>query len=181
MKKRDKFYNNYLTKTDKRGQGGFLGMGFGMIFSIILIIFFIVVAVIAIKYFLDFKNCSQVGIFMNDFQDRVTSVFDKQYGNVTFQGSLPTSVDYVCFIDFKKGFNGPSADIGEELSIYQGLSNNLFIYPRGSSCDMKYKYIKNLDLDAITKNENPYCIPNVRGNIFIRLTKNFNKPLVTAW
>ena len=166
-----------MKKRGKKAEG-FMGMGFGMIFSIFLIVIFIIVAVYAIKQFLDFKDCSTTGLFLSDLQSEVTNVFSKQASSFDFSKSLPSGIQYVCFANFSKELKGEYIDIGQDLSIYEGTGNNLFFYPRGKAC-VKTKRILNINLAEITKIDNPYCIQNVRGKVTIRVSKGFNQGLVT--
>ena len=52
----------------KRGQ---LQISFGMIFSIILIIAFVALAVYVIMIFLDTGKCANTGLFKNDLQQEI--------------------------------------------------------------------------------------------------------------
>jgi hypothetical protein len=177
MKKRKINKNNFNYKSNKKAEG-FMGMSFSMIFAIILIVFFIIVAFIAIKSFLDVKNCAQLGIFYQDFQDTITGIWDSTSNHQTFPAMLPTSVKYVCFADFSKQITGPNEDIGNDLSIFEGTEDNLFLYPRENECDMPTKKIEHIDLQSVTKDENPYCIPVVKGKINMNINKGFGQNLV---
>jgi len=166
-----------MKKRGKKAEG-FLGMGFGMIFSIFLIIVFIITAVYAIKQFLDYTNCSVTGIFLKDLQDDITGVFNRQFSSFPFQRNLPSGIQYVCFANFSNNLRGQYVDIGQDLSIYEGTKNNLFFYPRGKAC-IKTKQINNLDIASMTKLDNPYCVPVVKGKVVIRISKGFSQGLVT--
>lgn len=165
-----------MKKRGKKAEG-FLGMGFGMIFSIFLIIIFIITAVYAIKQFLSWGDCTKVGTFLNDFQNEVSTIFNSQHSSVSFPGTLPYGVKYVCFTNFSDKVRGQFLDIGQDLSFYGGTRDNLFFYPRGKAC-IKAKQILNLNMASITKIDNPYCIPVVKGKITIGISKGFNQGLV---
>jgi len=165
----------------KKAQGIF-GMGFGMIFSIILIAFFIVVAFIAIKSFLDTQRCAQIGIFKDNFQTEIDKAWNSQKSEFEFKSRLPAKIKYVCFADLSKPITatGTAGNIGRELGVYQGYIANLFLYPTEPACDMVYHEIEHLDIDKIiSPGKNPYCIAVDDGNINIQVQKNFNDKLVS--
>jgi len=165
----------------KKAEGVF-GMGFGMIFSIILIVFFLVVAFIAIKSFLGTQKCAQVGIFKDNFQTEIDKAWNSQKSDFEFKGRLPTQIKYACFTDLSKPITatGTSGNIGRELGVYQGELANLFLYPVESACEMAYHEISHLDIDRIiSSSKNPYCIPVDSGNINIQIKKDFGDKLVS--
>ena len=164
----------------KRSQGIF-GMGFGMIFSIILIVFFVIVAFIAIKSFLDTQKCAQIGLFKEDFETEIGKTWNAQKAEFEFKSRLPTKIKYVCFADLSKPITatGNAGDIGRELRVYEGYIANLFLYPTEPACGMVYHEIEHLDIDKIiSSKKNPYCIPVNEGNINIPIIKTFDDQLV---
>jgi hypothetical protein len=166
---------------NKKAQGIF-GMGFGMIFSIILIVFFVIVAFIAIKSFLDTQKCAQIGIFKEDFQTEITKTWNSQKADFEFKARLPAKVKYACFADLSKPITatGSTGNIGRELGVYQGYIANLFLYPTEPTCGMVYHEIDHLDIDKIISlKRNPYCIPVNDGNINIHVIKEFEEQLVS--
>jgi hypothetical protein len=171
---------NPLSKS-KRSQG-ILGMGFGMIFSIILIVFFVVVAFIAIKSFLDTQKCAQIGIFKENFQTEIDKTWNSQKSEFEFKARLPAKIKYACFADLSKPITatGTAGNIGRELGVYEGYIANLFLYPTESTCDMVYHEIDHLDIDKIiSMGKNPYCIPVEDGKINIQIKKEFGDKLVS--
>lgn len=161
----------------KRSRSGQFQMSFGVIFSIILIIAFIFVAYIAIRHFLDLKDCTLVANFYDSLQNEVDNVWKSQSADQAFSSALPSGIEYVCFADMTKAErNGPSG-------VYQALRRNLvvrhntFFYPSRKSCGLASKEVLHLDLQNITKNENPYCIES-DGKIEFRLEKGFYDALV---
>lgn len=177
MKKRKQStLSSHLNKSKKSQQS--IGMSFGVIFSIILIIFFLLISFIAIRAFLGTKDCTQVGIFLSDFESEVTNTWNSQGVATDFKRTLPTEVEYVCFIDFSKNPKGEFKDIYNRLSYYEGSGANLFFYPKDSACNTAYKIIKHLDMETITKSINPNCVPVEKGVIRMNLEKGFNDRLV---
>jgi len=163
---------------NKRGKKAqVFGLSFGVIFSIIIIIFILVVAGIAINHFLNLKKCAQVGMFIDDFQADVDSAWNSQSSSFEFSGSLPGSLDYVCFANLSESTNA-HPDIVNDIDIYRQADANLFFYPRQNACDMPYHGIKHLDLEKITETKNPYCIAVDDGKVVIKSDKGFNEALV---
>lgn len=159
-------------KVDKRGQ---LKISFGMLFSIILIIIFLSFAFYAIQKFLELKDTTQVAKFENDLQGDVDKVWRGNQASRTREYILPTSIDFVCFIDYPNG----GGRIYEELEQFFYSDENLFFYPIGSAQGRDSKRIKHIDLDKITQNENPFCIENVKGKVNLIIKKDFGEAEVT--
>jgi len=162
---------------NKRGQGIF-GISFGMIFSVILIVFFIVIAFIVINSFLKTQKCARIGIFVDDFKNDVKDAWNSQSSSFESSGVVPTSLDYVCFANLSANFKGEYMEIGDEIGIYQGQNANLFLSPGKNTCNMPYHNIEHLDIGKITALNNPYCIEVDDGKIVIQLEKGFNDNLV---
>lgn len=171
---------NKIVPKSKRSQGIF-GIGFGTIFSIILIVFFVAIAFIAIKSFLDTQRCAQIGIFKNDFQTEIDKTWNSQKSDFEFKSRLPTQIKYVCFADLSKQITatGTAGNIGRELGVYQGYIANVFLYPTEPACEMVYHEIDHIDIDKIISIKNPYCIAVDDGNINIKIKKDFNEKLVS--
>lgn len=157
----------------KKAQG-VMALPFSTIFSIFLIIFFIVVAVMAINYLIKTQQCAKVGIFVDNFKTEVTSAWHSQKADFPFSGNVPTKIEYICFTNLSRPLKGTNIKIGEELSIYEYENANLFFYPVGKACEMGYHKIPYLDIEDITKKDNPYCIPVTDGLVKMNIQKGFN-------
>jgi len=166
------------TKASLRKAQQSIGMSFNVIFSILLIIFFIIIAFIAIKAFLGTKDCTQVGIFLSDFEEEVTNTWNSQENSFLFKRTLPTKVEFVCFADLDKNPKGEYEYVYNEISIYKGNNANLFFYPKSSACKLPYKSVKHLDIESITSSANPKCFPVEKGVVKINIEKDFNERLV---
>ena len=83
-------------KFEKRGQQA-VGMSFGMIFAIFLIIVFVVVAFISIKHFLSLGQTATVGAFYEDLQNGVDDAWNGQSSSSEFTIRLPDAIRQVCF------------------------------------------------------------------------------------
>lgn len=156
---------------------GQIKLSFGMIFSIILIVIFLVFAFYAIKAFLKFQDSATKGKFLDDLKSDVDRVWKAAESSQERTYSLPSKIVSVCFVDFSTSATGRNAGIYSELKkAYYGVENFVF-YPVGSS-EVESAQIKNIDLVEMTKDENPFCIENVKGKLKLTLTKNFNDALV---
>jgi hypothetical protein len=161
---------------NKRGQTIF-GVSFGVIFSVILIMFFIVVTFIVIRAFINSGNCTKIGLFVDDFKESIRDAWNSQSSSFEFSRNLPTNIEYVCFANLSTNFNG-NENINEEIGRYEGKNANLFFYPRGKACDMPYHNIDYLDIEKITSSKNPYCVAVNKGKFSIQIEKGFNNNLV---
>ncbi len=163
---------------NKRGQHIF-GISFGTIFSVILIVFFIVIAFIVIRSFLNTQKCAKIGIFIDGFENDIKDAWNSQSSSFESSGNLPSNLDYVCFANLSADFNGNNFDIENEIGIYQGQNANLFFYPNKNTCNMPYHNIGHLDIGKITALKNPYCIAIDDGKLIINIEKGFNDALVS--
>ena len=164
---------------DKRGQE-VLGISFGMIFSIFLIIFFILIAFIVIKEFLHARDCAEIAFFIDKFEIDVKKTWNSQIDSHTFSSNLPSGIKYVCFSDVSIPFKGEFQEIGNDLGLYKGKNANLFFYPTGKSCELPYHNIPNLDIENIISRENPNCIEVKKGRIEIKIEKDLNDKFVNV-
>jgi hypothetical protein len=175
LKKLDK---SFLKEKNKRAE--IFGMSFSMIFSIILIVFFIISAFIAIRTFLNYQKCSQIGLFVNDLKDKVDEAFNSDSSSFVFSAGLPSGVEYACFInasaEFPTNANNIEKNIFNFVKTYEPLNfkDNFYFYaPKKNYC-IKWSNIKNVEL-AI---HNPICFKVVNGKASIKIERQFDKPLV---
>ncbi|MBT4165504.1 hypothetical protein HOE04_00510 [archaeon] len=141
-------------------------------------IFILLTAFIAIKAALGSKDCAQLGLFIQDFENEITNTWNSQENSATFKRTLPTKLEYVCFADLNKNQKGEFPQVYDNMIYYKGNTANTFFYPKSGACKVPYKNIKHLDIDEIIKTQNPYCIPIDRGTIRIKIEKEFNERLV---
>ncbi len=154
------------------------GMSFSVIFSIILIIFFLVIAFIAIKAFLDVKKCSQVKMFINDLNSEVEDIWNVESNFGEFSRNLPSGITHVCFANLTQSKSGKYGYIYDEIVMYEGEDVNMFFYPLEKACEMSKNKIKYLDMMEITRLENPCCIKVNNGKITLHLEKDHDKRFV---
>jgi len=155
-----------------------LGMSFGVIFSIILIVFFIVIAGIVIGSFLKTGDCARVGIFLDSFRSDVKRTWNSQVDSHVFKGNLPSKIDFVCFGNLSRSSSGEFQDIGFELGIFEGRNANMFFYPIGRACELPYHFINHLDIEKIAIANNPNCVSVDNGRVNINVAKGLNDRFV---
>jgi len=162
----------------KRGNKGqsFMGMSFSTIFSIIIIVFILVVGFIVINSIIKSRDCSEIGIFISGFQKEIDKSWNSAGTEFIFKSNLPKNLKYVCFAEISKKPSGEFKNIWEEISSYQ--ESNLFFYPPENSC-IPFKKIQHLNLEKITKDKNPYCILIKNGKIEIKIEKRLDESLIT--
>ncbi|MEI7718376.1 MAG: hypothetical protein WCI72_00795 [archaeon] len=154
---------------NKKGDGA-IGMSFGWIFSLILILFFIFTAIYGIKAFLNIKSCTQVGAFYDSFQDKVGEAYRSSSSDFEMEVNIP-GIKQLCFANLTEKVTGPNSAY-EELSMYAVYAANTFILPTQKACDMPYKTIKYLNLSKTTQVKNPLCF-DVSGGSTIRIVKGY--------
>lgn len=164
---------------NKKGQQ-VIGLSFETIFSIILIVFFITIAIIVINSFLNTKKCAEIGIFIDRFKSDVKKTWNSQSDSHTFKANLPSSIDYVCFANLSRTSNGNFKQIGNELSLFEGKNANTFFYPSTKACEMPFNLVAHLDIEKITKTRNPNCVPVIDSKIEIVVEKGFDDKLVSV-
>lgn len=114
----------------KKGQ---LQLSFSMIFSIILIIATIAIAIYFIVQFLETSRCAQINFFKSDLQNQIDSVWKSAQAQKSFDISLPNKINKVC-IGNLSAQKSLSLKEYEELKRYQFTDANLFLLPSFESC-----------------------------------------------
>ena len=151
-----------------------MGLPFGMIFSIILVVVFVVIAFMAIGNFLDIGKSAGVGLFYTELQEAVDNSWRGQSSETIFKINLPNGIDTICFSNL-------SSEITEETEYYNQIKNydvyeaNTFLIPPENAQQMQWKLINHLDIGEITKEKNPYCVST---NQDLKLKKGFYDKLV---
>ena len=139
----------------KRGQHT-MGLPFGMIFAIFLIVIFIVIAFIAINHFLDIGECSSVGMFYDELQKEVDAVWASQESTGDFEINLPSGILKICFANLSADITNTGKDY-EAIEDYEVYEANVFILPPEKACNMPYKMIGHINITKITESQNPKC------------------------
>lgn len=157
----------------KRGQQ-MMGMSFGMIFALFLIIIFIAAAFVGIQFFLDFGRASGVGLFYQDLQDSIDDAWMSQSSSARFDMDLPSGVKSVCFANLSATITnrGDEYEYIKDFYVYEA---NVFLIPPGAGEGMEWRMLKHLDIEKITETKNPYCVGVVDG---LTIKKDFYDKLV---
>lgn len=166
-----KRYSENIVRS-KKGDGVF-GLSFGMIFSIILIVFFFSAAFIGIRMFLNLQTQTQIGMFFQDVQTRVDDAWNSPSASYTFNTTLPTGVKYVCFMNVSAPTNGANTiEKGIFTEVKKGYldpTKNLYLYTPNKDYGMNWAGIKHLSLSS----RNPLCIPVVNGLVSMKIERKF--------
>ncbi len=159
----------------KRGQ---FELSFGMIFSIILIAVFLVVAFYAIKTFLSVGCDVGAGGFIKDLQGEVDRIWASAGEEEEYTGKITGScdVEYVCFFNENKPQSGGYRTEYNDIQGLAELDKNIYITPVRSAKVSAAK-INHLNMEAFT--ENPHCIKIENGEVTFKLSKGLRESLVT--
>ncbi len=171
-----------MKKVVENRKGQLMHMPFAMIFSIILIIAFIATAFYVINHFLDTSACGSTCSFYSDLQKDVESVWNSEGASKVFSESLPSKIEYLCFINYSmpKNLNGLNSaerqianKIYDELDMYKTKRANVFAYPSKKACsECRYSFIRYISIDT-----NPKCYKNT-GKVSIRLEKSSEEAFI---
>ena len=125
-------------------------LSFGMIFSIILIVVFLVFAFYAITMILNFQSSANVGTFLNDLQKDVDNMWQNS-GSQAKTYRLPNEIEEVCFDE----------------------DSHVSFYPLESAIEFDDTEIKHIEVIEY------FCIENKDNKIKIRIKKGIDESLVT--
>jgi len=162
-----------MKRVNKLGQQT-MGMPFGMIFAIILIVVFVVIAFIAVGGFLDIGRSAGVGMFYDELQEAVDEAHNGQSGEFPFKVDLPSAVTEICFANLSDTINNNDPKYREILN-YEVYDANTFLIPPTEAEGMQWKLIKHINITKITANKNPYCVSVEKD---LRIKKGFYDKLV---
>jgi len=140
---------NNLKVTSKKGQ---LKLSFGMIFSIILIIIFLVFAGYAIKKVLDIQKSAKIGLFADGLQADIDKIWNDEYGTQTREYSLSKNIESVCFEKAKQRIYFEPAGVGGEFDYWE------------------FEHVRTFD---------GFCVDNINNKIKLIIKKDFGEALVT--
>lgn len=147
-----------IFQKNKRAESS-VGMSFGVIFSIILMIVFIVFAFIAINYFLNMSKVTTTNLFYENLQNEINRVYASPSSEKEFSFELPPKVEMICFFDFKKPAT-IEVEKYKEVEMYDFTGENLFLFPQRAMPSLNKKIIENINVSQTTIDENPFCIRN---------------------
>ncbi len=152
---------------------GTIELSFGMIFSIIIMVAIIGVAVYAISVFLDIGKTSQLGLFHQQFQETIDEVWASSITNKISSFSLPMSIELVCFGSISGNIYNPQyesefKELKKYSSSFEKQNANRFFYPSDKGGEFNYKKIGKIDLSAMNGFD---CFKVKSGVLKIRLIK----------
>lgn len=165
---------------NKRGQ--ILGLPFQLIFSIILIVVFIYVAVIAIKSILQTGEQLKAANFVSDFRNDLEKSMATTESSVTQKYSLPSGIKYLCFTPNANGMKVNSTYFPELANYKLQQGKYVFFYPPSYSEKTKIPAYAKVDCENSClqlAGKNPYCIAVNNGIASITIIKEIGNPYVT--
>ena len=130
-------------------------LSFGMIFSIILIIVFLVVAFYAIQKFVLFQKEITYKQFVEDFQSDVDKMWKSTQGSQILTYAVPSSIVSVCFRD-------------DPLYVMKINYKNKFSEEK----------LNHLDINKILAGRTEMCVEAKESKIKMVIQKNYSEPLV---
>lgn len=166
-----------MKRSCKKGQ---MKLSFGMIFSIIMIIIFLVFGFFVIQKFLGVKDSIEIGKFAEGLQNDIDKMWKSSQGSQPVEYVLPLDVEFVCFVDYSSGEKGADSNKYKELKKVYDDMQNLIFYPVGSGKGLDATTIEHLNLEKITEKENPFCVENKYGKVEMTIKKNFDDALVVV-
>lgn len=158
-------------------------MSFGVLFSIIMIIFIVAIAIYVIVKFIGLGNCGKIASSKDDIQKTVDNVVASDEANSTLSIFLPSGIKQVCFVNPISSARTSASKLSQkeydELKRYFKPSNNIYFSPAKEACEMVRGYIKGINVTKIAEKsgENPYCIENVKGKTKLVVKIDFGENL----
>ena len=131
-------------------------MSFGMIFTIILVIVFIVFAFYAIKGFLNLQKKIQAEQFFENFQKETDKMYQSTYGSKNVSFNFPSNVEKVCFQNT------------QEDNVFLDLNKGY-----------EQKTINHLNNDKILNGKNESCATVTKNKVEFIFSKEYGEDLVT--
>lgn len=134
-------------------------LSFGMIFSIIIIIFILTFAFWGIKKVMGIQQSALISKFESDFQDDITTMWSGPQGQQTVSYTLPNKIEGVCITE----------------SNYE----DMYFLPISSRVASVNLLHVNFEKTVENNNGQDLCFKNVEGKVEITLKKEFGETLVT--
>ena len=159
---------------------GSIEISFGMIFSVIIIIALIGVAVYGITIFLQVGKSAEIGLFYKDFQNSVNEIWSSATTNRVINFSVPSSIKFVCFGSIENNIDAGRYSLQfQELrqfsSGFQQQSTNTFLYPPQKAGDLAFKKIDKIDTSPLGSFD---CFEARNRKVSIKLSKGEFESLV---
>ncbi len=161
-------------------RNGSIEISFGMIFSVIIIITLIGVAVYGITIFLDVGKTAEIGLFYEEFQKSVDEIWSSATTNRVIDYSIPNGISHVCFgsivnnIDAGR-YTSQLKSLRTASSGFQQQSTNVFLYPPENAKDFAFQKIDKIDTSSLGTFD---CFEVRNRKVSIRLSKGEFESLV---
>lgn len=143
-------------KSNKKAQ---MNLSFGMIFSIILIIFFLSFAFFGIKKIITIQQNTQMNLFLKDFQSDVDKLWNSNSGSNKLSYILPRKVNKICFVEGDK---------------------NIELYEKGTLIPIESKKINHINMEETLRlyGEDKICIDILNSRISFYIEKAYGDNFV---
>ena len=170
-----------------RNKKASIEMSFGVLFSIIMIIFVVAIAIYVVVKFIGIGNCGKIASSKDDIQKTVDNVVASDEANRTLSIFLPTGIKQVCFVDKpdrttsirEPASNKLSQNDYNELKRYFNPKYNIYFSPAKEACEMIGGYVRGINVTKMVEKsgENPYCIENIKGRAKLVVKIGFGENL----
>lgn len=158
---------------------GSIEISFGMIFSVIIIIVLIGVAVYGITIFLQIGKSAEISLFYEEFQESVNEIWSSATTNKVASFPVSKSIKFVCFGSlsgaYSGGYNQQFNSLKESSSGFQQQNTNTFLYPPEKAGEFTFKKIDKIDATSLGAFD---CFEVRKGKVSIRLSKGEFESLV---
>src|SRR3989344_971308 len=152
---------------------GSMEISFGMIFSVIIIIAIIGVAVYAITTFLHVGKTAELSLFYKNFEDSIEDIWSSASSSRVFSFSLPKTIESVCFGSLTTSssaqYNQELKDLKMYSSGFEQQNTNTFLYPATNAGEFAFKKVDKIDLSKLAARFD--CFEVNSGKVKIRLSK----------
>ncbi len=155
----------------KKGQ---IQLSFGMIFSVIIIAIILFVAGYVIMNFIKTRDCIQLGTFNKNLADEIERAYRSQGQSLSFQGSLPAKITFLCFGNLNQPALVSDALRQQYFKEHSMDNKNLFFYPTLESCGSNI----NSYLLEHAQSAEFFCVPTKSGKVELKISKEPLEALV---
>ena len=159
-------------------KGGQFQISFGMLFSIILIVCFIIVAFIALRAFFGVRCSVEQGIFINDLRGEIDRIYKGSSEDIVKEFKiLGCDFEYVCFWDSERNERGQYINFLDDFKLNTGEEgdHNLYFYPR-KEAKLASVFIERVNMTELR--QNPECFKKEDDRVKIRLGKRIDEVLI---
>lgn len=145
-----------MKRGNKKGQ---LKISFGMIFSIILVIVFLVFGFYAIQKFLSLQDDLVMKKFQENFERDLDKVWASSQASKRVEYTVSKDVEQVCVFEDKRGLD------------------NVDVYIKGIPTSVNFEKI---DVDKSLVSGKPMCVQAENSKVSFLLSKKYGENLVTV-